>query len=126
MALIKCEECGKEVSDKAKACPNCGCPIASLNPAGTVNIKVCNGLAGTVKIFNVDTEELLWSGKAGTIATFEVSGITEIGISWGFHSNLKHANKYTVKGNEKYHLTFVKSFAKVSVTLNKIDVIDSE
>lgn len=27
MALVKCVECGKEVSDKAKSCPNCGCPI---------------------------------------------------------------------------------------------------
>lgn len=24
MALIKCSECGKEISDKAKTCPNCG------------------------------------------------------------------------------------------------------
>lgn len=24
MALIKCAECGKEISDKAKTCPNCG------------------------------------------------------------------------------------------------------
>ncbi len=27
MALIKCKECGHEVSDKASSCPNCGCPI---------------------------------------------------------------------------------------------------
>ncbi|MBO4327126.1 MAG: zinc ribbon domain-containing protein [Clostridia bacterium] len=27
MALIKCPECGKEISDRAKACINCGCPI---------------------------------------------------------------------------------------------------
>lgn len=27
MALIKCAECGNEVSDKASACPKCGCPI---------------------------------------------------------------------------------------------------
>ena len=27
MALIKCEECGTEVSDRASACPKCGCPI---------------------------------------------------------------------------------------------------
>lgn len=27
MALIKCSECGKEISSKATACPNCGCPI---------------------------------------------------------------------------------------------------
>ena len=26
IALIKCEDCGKEFSDKANACPNCGCP----------------------------------------------------------------------------------------------------
>ena len=26
MALIKCDECGKEYSDKASACPNCGNP----------------------------------------------------------------------------------------------------
>ena len=27
MALIKCPECGAEVSDKAEACPKCGYPI---------------------------------------------------------------------------------------------------
>lgn len=27
MALIKCPECGKEISDKAISCPNCGNPI---------------------------------------------------------------------------------------------------
>jgi len=27
MALIKCSECGKDVSDKASSCPNCGAPI---------------------------------------------------------------------------------------------------
>lgn len=25
--LIKCLECNKEISDRAKSCPNCGCPI---------------------------------------------------------------------------------------------------
>ena len=28
MALIKCSECGKEVSEKAANCPHCGNPIA--------------------------------------------------------------------------------------------------
>lgn len=31
MALIKCKECGHEVSDKASACPNCGCPLEKEN-----------------------------------------------------------------------------------------------
>lgn len=30
MALIKCKECGHEVSDKASQCPNCGCPIQQV------------------------------------------------------------------------------------------------
>lgn len=31
MALIKCPECGKEISDKAKSCPQCGYPITKEN-----------------------------------------------------------------------------------------------
>lgn len=27
MALIKCSECGKEISDRASSCPHCGCPV---------------------------------------------------------------------------------------------------
>ena len=30
MALIKCPECGKEISDKASACINCGFPLAAM------------------------------------------------------------------------------------------------
>lgn len=31
MALIKCYECGREISDKASACPNCGAPVIENN-----------------------------------------------------------------------------------------------
>ena len=31
MALIKCPECGKEVSDKALTCVHCGCPLVKKN-----------------------------------------------------------------------------------------------
>lgn len=30
MAMIKCSECGKDISDKAAACINCGAPIVNL------------------------------------------------------------------------------------------------
>ena len=32
MALIKCPECGKEISDQAKACIYCGYPISKMKP----------------------------------------------------------------------------------------------
>jgi len=38
MALIKCSECGKDVSDKASSCPNCGNPIGVGNKATVVQI----------------------------------------------------------------------------------------
>ena len=31
MALIKCQECGKEISDRATSCPHCGCPLVEKN-----------------------------------------------------------------------------------------------
>lgn len=31
MSLINCPECGKEFSNYAPACPNCGCPINDIN-----------------------------------------------------------------------------------------------
>lgn len=35
MALIKCIECGREVSSRADACPQCGCPVGA-QPASQV------------------------------------------------------------------------------------------
>ncbi len=32
MAIIKCPECGKEISDKAASCPNCGFPLIKGQP----------------------------------------------------------------------------------------------
>ena len=48
MALIKCEDCRKEISDKASACIHCGCPIIlkrKCNECGKEindNDKVCS------------------------------------------------------------------------------------
>lgn len=27
MGLLTCPDCGRDVSDRARACPHCGCPI---------------------------------------------------------------------------------------------------
>lgn len=35
MALIKCKECGKEISNQAKVCPNCGCPVGTSSAQPT-------------------------------------------------------------------------------------------
>ena len=45
MALINCEECGKQISSKAQACPHCGCPVENTS-GKTIKYKG--------KTFNVD------------------------------------------------------------------------
>ena len=56
MALIKCPECGKDISDQSRKCPNCGYPIQKKTPVGKIVIiaLVCLAaiIAGLV-IFNV-------------------------------------------------------------------------
>ena len=38
MALINCVECGHQISDKAKTCTNCGCPVeVTLNALKVLN-----------------------------------------------------------------------------------------
>lgn len=34
MALMECSECGRQISDKAAACPGCGAPVESQPMAG--------------------------------------------------------------------------------------------
>jgi DNA-directed RNA polymerase subunit RPC12/RpoP len=40
MALIKCSECGKAVSDKAVACPSCGAPLLAAATANKTPVRV--------------------------------------------------------------------------------------
>ena len=34
MTMIKCVECGKEISDSVSQCPECGCPVIHQNVKG--------------------------------------------------------------------------------------------
>ena len=38
MALVNCKECGKQVSDKAVACPNCGAPVSGRSQPATAPV----------------------------------------------------------------------------------------
>lgn len=42
MALIKCDECGKDISDKSKKCVNCGNPISKLKKEKKKIIEIFN------------------------------------------------------------------------------------
>ena len=45
MALIKCPDCDKEISDKAPTCSHCGCPMKESQPVDVID-KNAGGLMG--------------------------------------------------------------------------------
>lgn len=72
MSLIKCTECGKEISDKAKVCIHCGCPIDSNNHYIIINgikydfsnvynavIDYKNNIIDENKVYQIVTTEIL-------------------------------------------------------------------
>ncbi len=50
MALIKCPECGREISDKAVNCPNCGAPVQSKQNSKEGKV---SGISITALVFSV-------------------------------------------------------------------------
>lgn len=55
MALIKCPECGKEVSDKAKACIHCGYPLENVDTRTNPNMCLVNGVEHDLSFLLDDT-----------------------------------------------------------------------
>lgn len=54
MALIKCSECGQMVSENAKSCPKCGCPIDNQSNGFKVNNKKDgSGRKGIVAVLSI-------------------------------------------------------------------------
>ena len=53
MAMVRCPECGKEVSSKARACPNCGNPIDTriyCPKCGSSDVKLISGASKAVSV----------------------------------------------------------------------------
>ncbi len=88
MALIKCPECGKEVSDRAQACIHCGCPLTTLSKKVKIKMPMYSSTAfiKNKKYSILDSNNnALWSGEIGKIAEFEIATPIEIKIKclWG-------------------------------------------
>ena len=85
MALIICSECGKEFSDKAGACPNCGCPVSEMeikeqpNTAQESNLR-CPKCKGKNIEFQFQEIEQKHKGKA---EVKKKSAVTRAGNSFG-------------------------------------------
>lgn len=132
MALINCTECGKQISDKAKVCPSCGCPLEEMKLGGIVRIKMPNNvIEGVVGLFSsrkcsVSTPngQVLWEGRHGENASFHLDEPADIVIDLGGWANpvegrVEPRKKYALTQDMGMHL-----FATYRIT--EVDIIDSE
>ncbi len=132
MAIIKCPECSKEISDKAKSCPNCGCPLEEMTTSGVVRIKMPNniveGFAGLFSSRDAVVEKTyggtLWRGKHGENASFTIDGPTQITIKLGGWANEVSG---TVYPKRKYSLVQDMGIhMRATFRLTEVDFIDAD
>ncbi len=134
MALIKCPECGKDVSDKAKLCNNCGCPIEDLSPSGTVKIKLSflkrqGGVNGKQKATIVADGKTLWEGQVGEIAHIYFEGETNVTIK--YHTSMLHFGGECTgivdpAKSKKYSIVTREGFLSTKLMLQPVDVFDAD
>ena len=132
MAIIKCPECKKEVSDKAKTCIHCGFPLDEMTTSGTVRIKMPNNIVqGWVGLFSSrratvsDSKgKLLWEGQHGENASFVIEEPTKIVIELGGWANNIEG---TVEPKKKYALIQDMGVHMLATfRLTEVDVIDAD
>ena len=97
MAIIKCPECGQDVSDKATSCPHCGCPI---NDALEGNFDYINGKKVDVDKINF----LLGLGKIVNVIDYlqhdiELDYNTAVNIARTYQEKLNPTHKCETEGN---------------------------
>jgi uncharacterized membrane protein YvbJ len=72
MALIKCKECGNEISEWAETCPKCGAPIALLRAsrAAGVQLRTIQETSKKFKLQILISVSLILIGLIGVIWSF--------------------------------------------------------
>ena len=117
MALINCEDCGREVSSRAPSCPHCGGPISpgSDSPAAPDAVSI-DGQAfiGSKQLLTKLAVKAIQSCNYKVDAVDEASGLVGFttGMTWGSWSGVSGSifleeiapNRFQVSGNAKQNV----------------------
>ena len=140
MALIKCPECGHEVSDKASNCIHCGSPVTVDKKIKVKIPRFCTGMLNQ-KACEVEVQigkNTVWKGYSGSVAVFETEQICEVSFlikqaytghpfpffkDFTINGTLQAGKKYEIK-NAVASLVFGDP-TKSKYVFSEVDVIDS-
>lgn len=83
MAIIKCSECGNQVSSKATACPHCGAPVAAAaveaEHAGAP-LTTVQETSKKLKLHIIIASVVFWAGVLWAIVEFQAD--ESPGFAW--------------------------------------------
>lgn len=110
MAIFSCPECKGKVSDKANACPHCGCPTSALAPAPAQASSArpqANGWKTTPKSISISLSTLEWLDdhelwdEFASVGVRGRSGIVQLALEqfYAAHITRDEAGKYHFDGS---------------------------
>ena len=127
MAMIKCPECGKMVSNMATSCPSCGYPITNSYSNGMVQVKL--GMFQSTQSATISANgRTLWTGKTGQIAELKLSGPTNVQIRYQmgmFDGAGSCSGVIDPKKSKKWQVVSRPGFITMKLTLQPVDIFDA-
>lgn len=131
MALILCPDCNTEVSDVAERCPKCGRPIAKKEINKKVKMKIpvikSTWLGVALDVEVVVDGEVIWRGKSGNVATFEITKPTNVTVRTKDNKGLINPVSGLIEPGCKYNIVQDLGIHwKATYIITEVDMIDSE
>lgn len=97
MALIQCPECEGKVSDKAAACPHCGCPITTKQPPARLLLSVQSHRQKCGSLMGLGPSHIRAPIAESLILPAKQSARLLLGVQSKYPLNLSPALKHTTK-----------------------------
>lgn len=125
MGVVKCPDCGKEVSDRANVCIHCGAPL-NFSANGKVRLK-CSYLNGSLmkaKVVDTETGREIANLRQGEVVSLNIKKDTPVEISFFTMKSVTGVLKY--EGSHNYEIKSTPGFFMAKLVLNEITNIDSD
>lgn len=127
MALIKCPDCQKEISDKTEKCIHCGCPIKRLDSIVKFKTPLLEKAIVKVKFTFYDdlTKKVLAEAYQGEIVSLKLERptIIRIHIGRGFKDAILD---YKPHSGARYCILQRNTIFKPSLLIEEVDLFDSD
>ncbi len=125
MALIKCPDCGQMVSDRAKACIHCGCPLSE--PDYTVKIKTPKFQEAIYKVTHTFTDDstgrVLATAYQNQVVSIKLDKPTRIRCHLrGWKDSFLD---YTPHENARYNMVIMPGWVQ-TISFQEVDHIDTD